>query len=190
MLFLCTGLIDRCAFAIGQVVFVIGEIDCREGILLAVERHKYNSVQEGMIHTVEIFMDVLKRLVSQFKFRVYIHPIIPVLNETRSIVTVYNALYHHRITSRDMQRLGIEWLDFFDDLLTPQGLLRPDFELDATHLHPRYTALIEREMNRVVEKNNDGASGGGQLAGHEWLPGNNGQASSAGKKKGQKKGKK
>jgi hypothetical protein len=173
-----------------QVVFVIGEIDCREGILLAVERHKYDSVQEGMVQTVEIFMDVLKRLVSQFQFKVYIHPIIPVLNETRSIVTVYNALYHHRITSPDMRALGIEWLDFFDDLLTPQGLLRPDFELDATHLHPRYTGLIEREMNRLAEKHEDSGSGGGQHARDEWLPGNNSQANSVGKKKGQKKGKK
>lgn len=167
---------------------MIGEIDCREGILLAVERHKYNSVQDGMIQTMEIFMDVLKRLVSQFQFKVYIHPIVPVLNETRNIVTVYNALYYHRIASPDIQSLGVQWLDFFDDLLTPEGnQLQPNLELDATHLHPKYVSLIEREMNRLAERQS-GAPNANQKADDEWLPTNNNNTTS--KKKSQKKGKK
>lgn len=40
------------------VIFVFGEIDCREGILVAVEKMRYASVEEGMEHTVGIFVEV------------------------------------------------------------------------------------------------------------------------------------
>ena len=32
-----------------DVVFIFGEIDCREGILVAVEKGRYANVEEGML---------------------------------------------------------------------------------------------------------------------------------------------
>lgn len=40
------------------VVFMFGEIDCREGILVAVEKLRYDTVQEGMDTTAGIFIKV------------------------------------------------------------------------------------------------------------------------------------
>lgn len=40
------------------VVFVLGEIDCREGILVAVEKLRYETAEEGAEHTIGIFIEV------------------------------------------------------------------------------------------------------------------------------------
>jgi hypothetical protein len=49
---------------------VIGEIDCREGILVAVEKDRYPTVQDGMKHTISIFITVLKKLITQKRIKV------------------------------------------------------------------------------------------------------------------------
>ena len=36
------------------VLFLLGEIDCREGILVAVEKLRYESVDEGIRHTADL----------------------------------------------------------------------------------------------------------------------------------------
>ena len=51
---------------------MIGEIDCREGILLAVERDRYNNLTEGMTQTIRIFTTILKNLIAKKKFKVSI----------------------------------------------------------------------------------------------------------------------
>lgn len=48
-----------------EVVFVIGEIDCREGILVAVERGVYASVLEGIRATLRVFREVVKDLIRK-----------------------------------------------------------------------------------------------------------------------------
>lgn len=40
------------------VVFIFGEIDCREGILVALDKLRYGTVAEGVEHTVGIFIEV------------------------------------------------------------------------------------------------------------------------------------
>ncbi|KAJ0411310.1 hypothetical protein ATCC90586_005719 [Pythium insidiosum] len=132
-----------------RVIFLIGEIDCREGILQAFEKCKYETLQEGMEHTIDIFMGVVREVVEKFGFDVFIHPIVPVLNETRPLVIQYNAILKSRVQSTSICR----WLDFFDDLLegTP-AQLRTRYALDGTHLHPSYLALVERELNKHGKK--------------------------------------
>ncbi|GLE05898.1 hypothetical protein PINS_up015079 [Pythium insidiosum] len=130
-----------------RVIFLIGEIDCREGILQAYERCKYESIQEGMEHTIDIFMSVLAEVIDKFGFEVFIHPIVPVLNETRPLVIQYNGIFQSRVNKSDKCR----WLDFFDDLIEGSpARLRPRYALDGTHLHPSYLALVERELNKAI----------------------------------------
>jgi hypothetical protein len=75
----------------------------------------------------------------------YIHPIVPVLNETRHIVKAYNRHFKERVLQRAKGRL--RWLEFFDELLTDdQKSLRPEYELDGTHLHPSYLSLLVRAL--------------------------------------------
>ncbi|RLN15187.1 hypothetical protein BBJ28_00009020 [Nothophytophthora sp. Chile5] len=80
-----------------RVIFLFGEIDCREGILDAVEKCKYESIEEGMTHTIGIFMEVLADVVEKYEFETYIHPIVPVLDETRALVIQYNQLFQKRV---------------------------------------------------------------------------------------------
>lgn len=130
-----------------KVVFLFGEIDCREGILVAVDKCKYEvrssnricmvlllgamsvrhtgadptwcelvqSVEEGMRATVGIFMDALADAVGKFGFEAFIHPVVPVLNETRALVVQYNRIFKQRVDASAV----CSWLDFFDDLLAP-----------------------------------------------------------------------
>ncbi len=76
---------------------MIGEIDCREGILLAVERDYYETFEDGIKTTLSYFLQVLKNLRMQKNITIYIHPIPPVLPETRKIVTVFNQYYKKAI---------------------------------------------------------------------------------------------
>ncbi|KAG1688505.1 hypothetical protein DVH05_003596 [Phytophthora capsici] len=96
-----------------RVIFLFGEIDCREGIVEAVEKCKYETIEEGMIHTIGIFMETLADVVEKFEFDVYIHPVVPVLDETRSLVIEYNKLFRERVDKSPI----CEWLDFFDKLV-------------------------------------------------------------------------
>ena len=73
-----------------DVIFIIGEIDCREGLLLATERDKYKNIGEGMDRTTSIFMDVLSSLVSKKKIKPYIHPVMP--SNTNNINTNTNNI--------------------------------------------------------------------------------------------------
>ncbi|TYZ62063.1 hypothetical protein PybrP1_010063 [[Pythium] brassicae (nom. inval.)] len=132
------------------VVFLFGEIDCREGILLAVEKCTYESVEEGMAATIQIFMEALKDAVRRFGFEALVHPVVPVLNETRALVVQYNRIFKQRVD----ESAFCSWLDFSDDLLEPgssREQLRPEFALDGTHLHPRYLTSLERAVNERLE---------------------------------------
>jgi hypothetical protein len=127
------------------VIFNIGEIDCREGILVALERDKYKSLEEGMETVINIFIGVLQELAKKRKFKIYVHPIVPVLNETRSHVLLFNGIYK-RIVNQKLK--DAVWLNFENEMLLPdQSDLLPAFKLDGTHMHPTYVSLIERCLN-------------------------------------------
>jgi hypothetical protein len=51
----------------------LGEIDCREGLLLAIERDRYSSIKEGIEKTVDIFIAVLKKLIAVQKIKVHVY---------------------------------------------------------------------------------------------------------------------
>jgi hypothetical protein len=57
----------------------------------------YDSVEEGMKQTIAYFTSTLLSLRTTRQFKIYIHPVPPVLNETRTIVTVFNRLYKQAI---------------------------------------------------------------------------------------------
>ena len=128
-----------------RVVVVLGEIDCREGILAAVEKGTYGSVDEGIRATLGAFFGAIEEQVARRRFRVALHCVLPVLDPTRAMVRRYNAAYEAMAAER-----GLPWLGFADDLLTPDGRrLRPEYALDGTHAHPRYLEHLAAAMARV-----------------------------------------
>ncbi|CAM9698760.1 unnamed protein product [Ectocarpus sp. 13 AM-2016] len=110
------------------VVFILGEIDCREGILVAVEKLRYKTAEEGIEHTVGIFIKVAEALSRERGLRIFVHPVIPVLDETRGMVKTYNRVFRRMVDKSK----HLHWLDFFEQLLDDTGSsLRPNFRLDG-----------------------------------------------------------
>ena len=77
---------------------LIGEIDCREGILLALERNYYENYDQAIQSTLRVFLPVLKEAVLRRKLlRVNVHPIVPVLDITRPMVMRFNRAYKEAV---------------------------------------------------------------------------------------------
>ena len=128
------------------VIFNFGELDCREGLLVAVEKCKYDTLEDAALETVEIYVEVLRQLVEKHKFTVFVHPVLPVLDETRSVVQLFNKI----LKSKVKHAQGLHWLRFLDHLLTDNGQkLKSEYTLDGTHAHPKYVSLLERAVNDV-----------------------------------------
>jgi hypothetical protein len=89
---------------------------------------------------------VLDKLQKQHQFDIFIHPVVPVLNETRQVVLKFNEILQFKISN---EKKSFHWLDFLPDLLTNNLQdLNSSYELDGTHLNPSYLYLLEREMNK------------------------------------------
>lgn len=110
-----------------MTIFCFGEIDCREALLLSVEKAKYDasnfypgiivhilfqidrknlaetiyivikcikyaisyqSLEEAIDCVVEIYISLLIRLKELHHWDIYIHPVLPVLDLTRSVQSV------------------------------------------------------------------------------------------------------
>lgn len=126
------------------VIFNIGEIDCREGLLRAVDNCKYDTIGEAIEAAVEIYIAFLTEQQKERGFIVFVHPILPILKETRSVVLQFN----------EKLRAGVEkcsklhWLKLLDVLLVNEGSeLDSDYELDGTHVHPKYVSLLEKALS-------------------------------------------
>lgn len=130
---------------------MFGEIDCREGLPLAVQQCKYADMSAAMDAVASIYLDVLLRLVEERGLELFVHPPAPVLNETRHIVAPFAALLKSRVLEAAPRLKGrLHWLDFFDSLLTPAGdRLRPEYEFDGTHLAPAYVSKLAEALSGV-----------------------------------------
>ena len=121
-----------------NVMFVFGEIDCREGFLVAVAKQLYETIEEAALVTINVYMKTLLTLVSDREWTIFIHPAVPVLNETRAVVKTFNALLKDKLTA--FNHPNLRWLPFFDTLLDPSdpSALNSKYGLDGTHLNPLY----------------------------------------------------
>lgn len=131
-----------------KVIFLFGEIDCREGFLLAVEKCKYESIGEAINFAVDTYIDILKSIEQKYSFDLYVHPVLPVLDITRPMVIEFNKVLEKKIKEVNKTKLRLKWLDFFPSLLNEEGKLKKKFELDGTHIHPNYISLIEDSINK------------------------------------------
>jgi tetratricopeptide (TPR) repeat protein len=132
-----------------DVVFLFCEIDCREGILMAVEKDRYADFDAGVRRSVGIYVRTLLNLVRTRGFAVYVHPVPPVLDPTRGMVMRFNTVLQEEVRKTE----GIlKWLDFAEDLV--QGdpavpgkfALRDGLALDGTHMSPAYLPSLARAL--------------------------------------------
>jgi hypothetical protein len=124
----------------------LGEIDCRLGIVEAVQKDYYSSINEGINALLDIVSDVLQELVGR-NLTVFVHPIAPVLDETRTIVMEFNYLCKLKI--KKLNHHSIRWLDFDDQLVSadkPILQLKEKYVFDGAHLHPDYLKVLESSL--------------------------------------------
>jgi len=126
-------------------IFLIGEIDCREGIQSAVEKCAYDSVDESIAALVEIYVKMMIELKKRKKLNVFVHPVAPVLKETNQIVTQFNAALRERLKRTS----SLTWLEILDELVCADtGYLRSEFNFDGAHLHPKYIDLVQKDLEK------------------------------------------
>jgi tetratricopeptide (TPR) repeat protein len=125
------------------VLLSVGEIDCREGILVAVQKKRYNTVRAGIQQVVAILCNQLQRLVRECRFRFLVCPAPPVLDPTRDIVRKFNKELQSQLAEMGPE---VKFLDFEADLLSEDGSsFRSDqYGLDGTHMSPAVLRLVER----------------------------------------------
>lgn len=112
---------------------------------------------------------MLLLLIRERGWNIFVHPVSPVLNETRYvhailfsytktrvIVRKFNALLKFKVleASAELAKSGVteklHWLDFFEKLLEPAlpaaggtaEVLQPCYSLDGTHLAPTYVGKL------------------------------------------------
>lgn len=125
------------------VIFNIGEIDCREGLLRAVDKCNYDSVEEAIETIVSIYIDFLKEQNERHGFVTFVHPLLPVLKETRNVVLQFNEKLKEAVESCS----GLQWLELLDVLLAKQTCeFNSEYHLDGTHVHPKYVSLLEKAL--------------------------------------------
>jgi tetratricopeptide (TPR) repeat protein len=152
------------------IVFLFGEIDCREGFLVSVQKCRYKDLNEAAQVTIDIYMDVLKSLVEKYDYEIFIHPIVPVLDATRHVVIPFMKLLVETIARvKALSQPGdwthnIHMLDFFWKLVKEhkQGEPMPEYwgappkvpwffekayDLDLTHMNPTYLPLLQDALN-------------------------------------------
>lgn len=128
------------------VIFQFGEIDCREGLIMSVQKCVYKDIEEGVQVVVDIYINVLLEVHKQKGYNIYVHPAPPVIDVTREIVRTFNATLKEKLKNHAI----LKFLDFEQDLLDPQdnSNLNPKFTLDGTHMNPLYISSIERELKK------------------------------------------
>jgi len=151
------------------VIVMVGEIDCREGLLQAVERDYHESLAKAMETTATQFVKGLLQLAARKQWAtVMVHPVVPVLDETRSTVMAFNQVYRNVIEKLSPptpdKPTTLQWLDIVGQLVMPSGVdagkeiavtgapfkLNPAFRMDGTHLHPSYVRIMQDAMERIV----------------------------------------
>lgn len=143
-----------------SVIFNFGEIDCREGLIVAVEKGRYESVEAGVQLAVDVYVKAMQEQVAVKELKIYVHPITPVLDVTRPTVKLFESVLKARL-AETLPKPGpkvkgaepvypLIYLDFFSALLTPDGnRFNMDYHLDSTHLKPTYVpALLRPALNK------------------------------------------
>jgi len=137
----------------GEVIFMFGEIDCREGILLALAKGIYSTLDQGINVVLDIYLEILYQIAFQKKLhRLYVHPVPPVLEETRWIITAFNRALGARLIAirQKDSKTPLRWLHIETELLNlGRETFKEEYKLDGTHLHPHYISLISDAINTL-----------------------------------------
>jgi hypothetical protein len=66
-----------------KIIMMFGEIDCREGFLVSVQKCRYDNLEAAALVTINIYIDALLKLQREKHYELFIHPVLPVIDITR-----------------------------------------------------------------------------------------------------------
>ena len=132
------------------VLLIMGEIDCREGVLRAVESGKYPSLPAAFQALLDIYEALIQTVRDRFGLNVLVHPAPSVLKETRRLVAMFNSGLQARFQAFSPSE-PFPWalLDIADALLQDDGSLKQEYSLDGTHLNPCYVSLLSDAWRKI-----------------------------------------
>jgi len=121
--------------------------------VVCVEKCRYDDIEEGAAVTIKIYLDALTKLIKDKDLTIYVHPVNPVIKETRKIVKLFNKILKKHVIKASAALKGkLVWLDFFDELLTPDGeALKEEYNLDGTHISPAYLTALEQALDDALK---------------------------------------
>lgn len=149
------------------VLFTAGEIDCREGILRAVQSGHYPGVQEAVEATVRVLVDALVAARAEFGHRFFVLPVPPPSAQSSGcqsrsrVVALFNAatasaLKNTTQSGNEQSGVpdGIQVLNYAT-VLSVSGsggiqILDPSFEADGIHLNSSIIPIIEEHLERCI----------------------------------------
>ncbi len=102
----------------------LGRLNNAAWIRLSISRG-FQNVEEGVEASVHIYLQQLLQLIQDCNFEIFVHPVSPVLSETRAVVHIFNHVLRTRLHEAQQTSPGgkqLHWLDFFSDLLTLDGM--------------------------------------------------------------------
>lgn len=129
-----------------RVIVCLGEIDCREALLKCWEKARYETIEDGIEAVINIYFRVLTELYKKRQWKIFIQPIAPVLDSTRTVVMQFNRI----LATMLLKKPKLHWLNFLSGLVTnlDDGVLKHEYQFDGTHVHPKYVSLIGEAMSQ------------------------------------------
>lgn len=133
-------------------IFLLGEIDCREGVLKAVQKGRHASVESALSAVADLYVALLREVRKRLpRNPLFVHPVAHVLPETRFLTVPFNAILKQREAA--LGKINVKLLEFdsvFQD--EPDAVASSDsnelskmsllehLRLDGTHMSPAYVA--------------------------------------------------
>ena len=90
----------------------------------------------------QCYLKMLQKLQKKREFQIFVHPVPPVMDITRRTCLEWNKRMELKLKAVP----SIEWLNFAAELMTADGKLQKQYELDGIHLHPSYIPLLESAL--------------------------------------------
>lgn len=133
-----------------QVLFLLGEIDCREGIVQTCQRGMYDSADEAMSVVVGHYVAVVAEVLRKRGWcRLYVQTPPTSLDVTRRICVEMGAKFvasFAPLAAKSQGRLRI--IDLPELLSADKTTLLLKYHLDSTHLNPVYVldGLLDKHL--------------------------------------------
>jgi len=118
------------------IVFSLGEIDIREGVVSALCKKRYSDESDALSTLVTVLVDVLQRVRQLLdpNLQIFLHPIPNVLQESRLLTARFHTLL--LANQEKFDNLKVTILSFPPTVVDDQ--LSKSLELDGTHYSPNY----------------------------------------------------